>query len=167
MIFGDSGCGKSTLANKLGDKLNLPVFHADEITNKFGRDKSKFKLIEKEIIKKAKQPKWVFDGNAFNKDKEFRIIHADKIIMFDFPGYKALFYHLIRCFESKLFSKKIQGGNSNKLNLSSYIPYIFWKFPKKKKMAIDIAQQHNKEIIQIKYRKDIQKLLNNLDSILS
>ena len=88
-IVGGSGSGKSTLCNILSEKLNLPAVHLDAINfnenwveiNKEERDKK--------ISAKAKEKKWIIDGN-YNKTLRERFHKADLIIWLDYSTFMQL-----------------------------------------------------------------------------
>ncbi len=159
MIFGDSGAGKSTFAKKLGEKLALPVLHLDEVMETMGREDKK--AIGAFIEKETQKAKWIMDGNAFTKDTHARIKAADVIIVFDINRFKALWSHIRRYASKKLAKRASIGGESQKLNLPYYIPYILWQFPGRKNAAIHRAAEHNKKVIFVKNRKQANKLVEH------
>ncbi len=85
-IVGISGSGKSTLANKLGKKLNLPVFHLDKYFWTYGwkeryATKEEFTPIVEGF---ARQSNWIIDGN-YRESLDVRLEKADTIIFLDIP----------------------------------------------------------------------------------
>ncbi len=150
LVIGDSASGKSTFASKLAAKLSLPVVHLDEIMDSMGRtNKESIRfLIESEIAKQD----WIMDGNAFTKDKEGRIRAADLIIAFDFHPLKSLVNHILRYLKLFFGVEKRTGSSNVSLNLRYFIPYIFLKFPKRKKEAIGLARSLGKEVVIFRTR---------------
>lgn len=160
MIIGDSASGKSSFALKLGDRLAIPVFHIDKINEKFGRDNSL--EIQKEIIELTEKPDWIFDGNGLTKDRDERIKKCDLLIVFDCNPFITLFRQIVRYLKIKIGKEKRLGSDHIKLNLQYFIPYIFLKFPKRKKEAIELAKSLKKKIILVKNRKAADTLLNSV-----
>ncbi len=161
LIIGDSASGKSTFALALSKKLSLPVIHLDEKMDTLGRnDKDSIrKFIETEIAKEN----WVIDGNAFMKDKEARIRAADMIITFDFNPLVSFFNHIKRYLKLRTRIEKGRVGSANaSLNLRYFIPYIFIKFPKRKREAISLAHSLGKKVVVFRSRADAIRYLQTL-----
>ena len=111
-IVGISGSGKSTLANKLGKKLDLPVFHLDKYFWDVGwkkryKTKEEFKSVVDDL---ASQDKWIIDGNySSSSSLGLRLEKADTIIFLDFPKYKCLWRVFIRVLNRKQPFDKAEG----------------------------------------------------------
>lgn len=84
MIIGCGGAGKSTLARQLGEKLDLPVVHLDQIFWSPGN----WEHLEKEefdtrLLAELEKPRWIMDGN-YNRTIPARVEKCDTIIYLDF-----------------------------------------------------------------------------------
>lgn len=103
-IVGISGSGKSTLANKLGKKLDLPVFHLDKYYWDVGwkkryETKEEFKSVVDNL---ASQDKWIIDGNyRSSSNLNLRLEKSDTIIFLDFPKCICLWRALMRVLNRK------------------------------------------------------------------
>lgn len=89
MVMGPPGSGKSTLARTLGQKLDLPVFHADALFHGPGwvaRPRDDF-IADMTIL--AARLAWVIDGNYSNAKYgpaiADRLARAERIILLDLP----------------------------------------------------------------------------------
>lgn len=90
MIIGCGGSGKSTLALQLGEKLNLPVVHLDQIWWAPGNwqhlERKAFDVLLKAEVEK---PCWILDGN-FNRTIEMRLERCDTVAYLDFNRFQCL-----------------------------------------------------------------------------
>jgi adenylate kinase family enzyme len=162
MIFGDVASGKSSFATKLGAELGLPVIHLDEIMTNTGRHQSQWGEIEVKIKQKADKSAWVMDGNAFNKDKDYRIQRADLIIIFDAPRIVTFGRYLRRYLRIRLGLDHQVGGHSTQLKLGYYAPYIFKHFPNRKRAAIERAKASGKPVHVVRSWQQAQELMAQL-----
>src|SRR5690606_623154 len=91
MVIGVSpGAGKSTFARKLGDTLNINVYHLDSIYWKSGWVEStleEFEAKQREIVKRGK---WIIEGN-YSNTFHIRAAECDTVIYIEVPLYVCLF----------------------------------------------------------------------------
>ena len=100
VIIGCPGSGKSTLARELGEKLDLPVVHLDQIYWSPGNwqhlEKDEFDAL---LMQELQKPRWILDGN-FNRTLELRLERCDTVIFLDFNRIFYLYGRLfivLRC----------------------------------------------------------------------
>lgn len=86
-ILGYSGSGKTTLAKKLGEALNLPIFHLDRIHFMEGWKPKKYQSILEEVQEILALDHWVMDGNYSNYLFQQRLDDADVIVYLDFNRF--------------------------------------------------------------------------------
>ncbi|MGI2326890.1 DNA topology modulation protein [Planococcus sp. YIM B11945] len=82
-IIGSVGSGKSTLARKLGNKLNIEVFHLDALFWKAGWQATSKEEQRNVQIRLVERQQWIIDGN-YNGTMDIRLNAADTIIFLDF-----------------------------------------------------------------------------------
>ena len=83
-IIGPVGSGKSFLAKSLGEKLNLPVFHLDDVWNLPNGERVSEKVMLKKIDEITSREKWIVDGN-YRQSLARRFEVSDVIIWLNFP----------------------------------------------------------------------------------
>lgn len=152
MVIGDSASGKSSFAKSLGQKLNIPVIHIDEINDSIGRNNPD--KIQNTIRKEANKNDWIFDGNGFTKDKTYRLNKTDIIFVFNSNKFVTLWRVFYRHLKIKLGKEKRIGSLSEKFSLKYFIPYIFFKFPRRKQEAVSFARKLNKKIFIFNNKKE-------------
>lgn len=84
-IVGNAGGGKSTLARKLGQSLNLPVFHVDSIQHQPGWKRTSQQECDELLDALSQRPLWIIDGFGSDEVIERRLRLADIVIFIDFP----------------------------------------------------------------------------------
>ena len=159
-LIGSGGSGKSTLARKLGEKLNVEVYHLDallwkpnwEPTTKEEQNRIQMKLIEKE--------QWIIDGN-YNGTMDIRLTAADTIIFLDFN----------RMFCSyRVLKRMIKYHNQKRPDMAEGVKERFdfnfvkwvWDYPKKiRPMVMSRLEKlpENKKVIILTSPKEVQQFL--------
>ncbi|MDY0958954.1 topology modulation protein [Sphingomonas sp. CFBP8993] len=89
MVMGPPGSGKSTLARMLGERLGLPVHHADALFHDPGWVARPREDFIADMVAIAAQPAWVIDGNYsgahYGPAIADRLARAERIILLDLP----------------------------------------------------------------------------------
>jgi len=89
-IIGSGGAGKSTLAKRLGELLDLPVYHLDALYWKPGwveTEKAVWAEKQKEL---CGENSWIIDGN-YGSTMDIRLNASDTIIFLDVNRFVCLF----------------------------------------------------------------------------
>lgn len=84
LVIGPCGAGKSTLSTALGKKLDLPVFHMDQLNWRPGWIESSKDEIRARLADIVVTDRWLIDGN-YGGTLAVRLKHADTIIYLDYP----------------------------------------------------------------------------------
>lgn len=84
MVIGPSGAGKSELSRKLQKKLNIPLFHLDNIFWKEDRTHISREEFDEKLKEILVMEKWIIDGD-YSRTYETRMQAADTIVFLDYP----------------------------------------------------------------------------------
>ena len=84
IVIGCPGSGKTTFAEKLRDKLSLPLFYLDAIWHKPDRTHIPREEFDTRLGDILSLDSWIIDGN-YSRTLERRIAAADTVILFDLP----------------------------------------------------------------------------------
>ncbi len=84
LVIGPCGAGKSTLAVELSRKLNLPVFHMDQLNWRPGWVESSKDEIREKLAEITATDRWMIDGNYGGTLAE-RLERADTVVYLDYP----------------------------------------------------------------------------------
>ena len=84
IVIGCSGSGKTTFAEKLRDKLGLPLFYLDAIWHKPDKTHIPREEFDARLTEILDGESWIIDGN-YSRTIERRIAACDTVIFFDLP----------------------------------------------------------------------------------
>ena len=84
IVIGCPGSGKTTFAEKLRDRLGLPLFYLDAIWHKSDRTHISREEFDLRLGKILLRESWIIDGN-YSRTLERRMAACDTVILFDLP----------------------------------------------------------------------------------
>lgn len=84
IVIGCPGSGKTTFAEKLRDKIGLPLFYLDAIWHKPDRTHISREEYDARLSKILALDSWIIDGN-YIRTIESRISACDTVFLFDLP----------------------------------------------------------------------------------
>jgi adenylate kinase family enzyme len=84
IVIGCPGSGKTTFAEKLKDKIGLPLYHLDAIWHKPDRTHISREEYDARLDEILALDSWIIDGN-YSRTIESRISACDTIFLFDLP----------------------------------------------------------------------------------
>ena len=84
IVIGCPGSGKTTFAEKLRDKLSLPLFYLDAVWHKPDRTHIPREEFDTRLGEILALDSWIIDGN-YSRTLERRMVAADTVILFDLP----------------------------------------------------------------------------------
>lgn len=155
-IIGGSGTGKSTLCEILAKKLKLPAIHLDAINFNENWVEIDKKERDKIISAKAKEEKWIIDGN-YNKTLKERFDNADLIIWLDYSTYMQLKGVLKRFLKTRNRERPEIPGCKERLDFN-FIKYVITYNKKKRPEIIEILKEVPKDKVLIfKKQKDLNR----------
>ena len=84
IIIGCSGSGKTTFAEKLCEKIGLPLFYLDAIWHKPDKTHISRDEFDARLSEILELDAWIIDGN-YSRTVERRMAACDTVILFDLP----------------------------------------------------------------------------------
>lgn len=84
VVMGPPGSGKSSLARTIGDQLDLPVVHFDQLHRGPGWVERPAAEFHAAIDSAVGENEWVIDGNHFGRSRD-RLERAELIVLLDLP----------------------------------------------------------------------------------
>jgi adenylate kinase family enzyme len=167
MVMGVSaGVGKSTFARKLGELLDINVYHLDALywkPNWVEASLEEFSASQQEIVT---LDQWIIEGN-YSSTYDIRAQKADTIIYLELPLFVCL-YRVFKRWVLNIGQTRPDMGTGCKEKLD----YEFLKFicttyyTRKKKMKNRLQafkeMDSQKNIIMLKSKKEIQSYLETL-----
>ncbi len=142
LLIGCAGAGKSTLARRLGDALDLPVFHLDTVYWQPGWVAPEPRDWQARVCALLQGESWILDGN-YGGTLDLRLKAADTVIFLDLPRRTCLRRVLVR---SLRFHGQIRAdsapGCPDRLSWS-FLKWV-WSYPAKSRPAILRGLDENK-----------------------
>ena len=84
IVIGCPGSGKTTFAEKLKDKIGLPLYYLDAIWHKPDRTHISREEYDARLAEILALDSWIIDGN-YSRTLESRISVCDTVFLFDLP----------------------------------------------------------------------------------
>ena len=84
IVIGCPGSGKTTFAEKLRDKMGLPLYYLDAIWHKADRTHISREEYDARLSEILAHDLWIIDGN-YSRTIESRIFACDTVFVFDLP----------------------------------------------------------------------------------
>ena len=84
IVIGCPGSGKTTFAEKLKDKIGLPLYYLDAIWHKSDRTHISREEYDARLAEILALDSWIIDGN-YSRTIESRIFVCDTVFLFDLP----------------------------------------------------------------------------------
>jgi len=150
-IIGPGGAGKSWLARELGRRLDLPVFHLDDLFWKPGwveSDRDEWAALNRELVQGER---WILDGN-YGGTMEIRLEAADTIVFLDPPTLLCIWRVLRRRARDEPASARRQ---------LAFVAYI-WRYRRTRRPAVEerIARHRaGKQVHVLRSRTDVRRFL--------
>ena len=162
VIIGCGGAGKSTLARRLGEKLNIPVVHLDQLWWKPGWVESSREEFDAKLAVELAKSQWIMDGN-FNRTIPERIARCDTIIYLDFNRIACLLGVLKRVITTYGTVRPDMGEGCPERIDWEFLQWV-WNFNKNKreKNYRLLNETEGIEKIVLRNRRAVKQFLNQI-----
>jgi len=163
-ICGNSGSGKTTLARQLGEALQLPVYHRDEIT---WDDDDNMRTEEEQVAMLrdiTRQERWIFEGARFTAAQtDGRLERCELIVNLSLNRWLCLTRALRRARRQKN-DPAIPPARKQPYHWV-HIRYCFWDYPNKHRQRADFfkqAQRRGIRMVELKRRRHVTAFAQSL-----
>jgi adenylate kinase family enzyme len=162
-LIGSGGSGKSTLARRLGEFLNIEVYHLDALfwkPNWTPTSKEEQIQVQNELVKKEE---WIIDGN-YNSTMDIRLNAVDTIIFVDISRIICIYRVFKRLIQYRGKTRPdMADGVNERLDLD-FLRWV-WDYPKTKKPIVLKKLEllpHDKKVIILKSPREVQLFLDKV-----
>ena len=129
-----AGAGKSTFAKKLGNSLDLHVYHLDALFWKPGWQESSIEEFRASQEKIAATSSWIIEGN-YSSTYDIRATRADTIIYLEIPRIICIYRVLKRWLTHLGHTRSDMGSGCKEKMEWSFLKFIWTTYyPRKQKM---------------------------------
>lgn len=162
LIIGCGGAGKSTLARILGEKLNLPVVHLDQLFWKPGWVEESREEFDRKLALELEKPRWIIDGN-FDRTMPQRLKKCDTVIYLDFPRTACLIGVIKRILTTYGTVRPDMGEGCPERFDMEFLRWVWHYNRNKRQRNYDLLDQApDVQKIILKNRRGVKKFLQNL-----
>lgn len=162
LIIGCSGSGKSRMARSLGEKLDLPVVHLDQLWWKPGWENVTVQAFDEKLNAVLKTEKWIIDGN-FSRTMPMRLRYCDTILYLDYSRWQCLLGMLQRVIGSYGKVRPDMADGCPERFDRDFVKWI-WNFNKNNRSMnyTWIAQAKHAKAIVLKNRREANRFLKSI-----
>ena len=160
-ILGPSNSGKSTLATKLGEKLNIPVCHLDQLahipgTNWKLRDEKEFAADQDVILEKES---WIIEGN-YSFCMPHRFEKATSLIWVDPNFLGCCLRYISRCIKNDRFRPGRLKDATSEFSFE-VLNVIIFKYPKTRRRHKALLSRYTFPVMYIRSMKELNQYYTN------
>jgi adenylate kinase family enzyme len=160
LVIGSGGAGKSTVAAKLGESLNLEVFHLDKFFWRPGWVESPREEWSQIVTELINRDSWIIDGN-YSGTLEMRIRRCDTIVFLDLPRLLCLWRIVKRNFRYRNGGRPdITEGCLEKLN-AEFVSWV-WNYPRRSRpKVVELIRRHGagKRVVWLRSKREVEQFL--------
>lgn len=163
MILGPCGSGKSTLACRLGQMLDLPSYHLDQLMWSAGwveRDECDWRPELEAIVR---SPRWVIDGNDAST-MELRLARADQVVFLEFSAARCLWRVIRRIWSARGTTRPDMAPDCPERFDAGFLWYVAtWHNRPRKRIERALAG-HEDEVLYIRSPRELERWLASLSA---
>ncbi len=162
-LIGSGGAGKSTLAKRLGEKLNIEVYHLDALfwkPNWEPTSKEVQRKVQSELVIKDQ---WIIDGN-YNGTLDIRLNAVDTIIFVDISRLVCIYRVFKRMIQYHGKSRPEMAEGVNERIDFDFLKWV-WDYPKTKRPAVLKKLKHlpkEKKVIILRSPREVKDFLDKV-----
>ncbi|MCK2055676.1 AAA family ATPase [Methylobacterium sp. 37f] len=164
-VLGNSGSGKSTFARLIGERLQIPVVHLDQLFWEPGWQQADADLFRRRVANALSGETWICEGNYSNRTFDLRVPVADLNIWLETPRLTCAIRILIRSARLKarpdLPAGCAEGDIRNAINLVRYA----WRFDAAQRGRVDAELARwvaPNRVVHLRDRNQIAQFLGDL-----
>lgn len=163
MLIGSGGSGKSTVARKLGEKLNINVYHLDALFWKpgwIGVPKDEQRKMQHDLVEKEE---WIIDGN-YGGTMDIRLHAADTIIFLDMPRTICMYRAFRRMVKYRNRARPDMAEGCEERFDFEFFKWI-WSYPKTKRPEIINRLEQlsdDQHVVILRSSKEVQQFIKSV-----
>ena len=162
LIIGCSGSGKSRLARKLGQKLDLPVIHLDQLWWTENWQNVTVEEFDSRLAMALNMDRWIIDGN-YSRTMGVRLSQCDTVIYLDFSRWACLLGMCQRLLSSRGKTRPDMPAGCPERFSWEFVKWI-WDFNKNNRVRnyTYLAQAKHAQSVVLKNRREVKAFLDTV-----
>ncbi len=163
LVVGCPGGGKSTLSVELGQRLDLPVVHLDQLHWQPGWEKLPKQQWLATVRELIDEPRWLLDGN-YRGSMALRMERCDAVLFLDLPRWLCVYGVLRRFALGRLAPRAGMPDDCREQLTWSFLKFV-WRYPKDDVPRVEAlleALPPSVEVVRIRSRAELRVLLGAL-----
>ena len=162
LIIGCSGSGKSRLARKLGQKLDLPVIHLDQLWWTENWQNVTVEEFDSRLAMALNMDRWIIDGN-YSRTMGVRLSQCDTVIYLDFSRWACLLGMCQRLLSSRGKTRPDMSAGCPERFSWEFVKWI-WDFNKNNRVRnyTYLAQAKHAQSVVLKNRREVRAFLDTV-----
>jgi len=165
LVIGCGGAGKSTVARRIGDTLQLPVVHLDQLYWRSGWVPTPPDEWAHLVASLCAREHWVMDGN-YGGTIDARLAACDAVIFLDAPRYVCLWRVVRRAIRYRGRTRPDLAEGCRERLTWEFVSWI-WTYAGRRRPGILTklaALPHDKRSIVLRSSRDVDRFLHSLQN---
>ena len=162
LVIGCPGSGKTRLAKLLGEKLNIPVVHLDNLWWTGCWENVSREEFDARLEEALEEEAWIIDGN-FSRTMEHRLRYCAPVFFLDLPPLVCLWGVIRRMITDYGRTREDMGGNCPERFDPEFVKFI-WNFNRNNRNMnyTWIAQAKHARAVILKNRREAKAFLDSI-----
>lgn len=163
LVIGSGGSGKTTVAQRLADRLRLPLIHLDRHYWRAGWIPTPANEWQRVVERMIAETRWVMDGN-YGGTLDMRLAACDAVVFLDLPRHVCLWRIVKRGLRYRGRTRPDVAPGCPEGLTWQFVSWV-WTYPKRRRPGIldRLSKLTAQRVVVLSSQKDVDRFLANLN----